>query len=48
MQILGMALHFIGIAGFVPPPVPEIDPVSAGTAVAFLACALLVLNGRRK
>ncbi len=49
MKLLGMALMFIAVAGFASAgTVPEIDPGSAGSAVALLAGALLVVRSKRK
>lgn len=49
MKALGFVLLFAGIAGVlaaVPPSVPEIDAGSAGSAVALLSGALLILKAR--
>jgi hypothetical protein len=51
MKLLGMALMFIGVASFAGAFVtttPEIDPGSAGTALALLSGALLMVRARRK
>jgi hypothetical protein len=51
MKLLGMALMFVGVASFASAvflPVPEIDPGSAGSALALLSGALLVMRARRK
>lgn len=49
MKLLGIALLFVGISGTaMASAVPEIDPGSAGTALALLTGALLVIRGRRK
>jgi hypothetical protein len=50
MKILGTMLIFLGAAGILgaTPTAPEIDPSSAGTAVALLTGALLILKGGRK
>ena len=50
MKILGMALVFAAVSGMAlaTPLVPEIDPGSAGSALALLTGALLVIRGRRK
>jgi len=50
MKLMGMALLFVGVASFTfaLSPVPEIGAGSAGSAVALLAGALLVLRGRKK
>ena len=49
MKLLGMTLLLIGMgsAAFAT-PVPEISPVSAGSAIALIAGAVLVIRGRRK
>ena len=50
MKLLGSVLLFIGVGsmafGFV--AVPEISPASAGSAMALISGALLVMGGRRK
>jgi len=44
-----MALLFIGACGIASAtPVPEIDPGSAGSALALLTGALLIVRARRK
>jgi hypothetical protein len=49
MKFLGMALLFVGVSGIASAiPVPEIDPGSAGSAIALLAGAILVIRSRRK
>jgi hypothetical protein len=48
MKILGIALLLVGMTGVLSAAVPEIDPGSAGSAVALLSGALLVLKGRRR
>ena len=49
MKILGMTLLLVGMASFASAtPVPEIDPGSAGSALALLSGALLVIKSRRK
>lgn len=51
MKILGTMLLFVGISGLAVAqvlPAPEIDPGSAGTAVALLSGALLVARARQK
>lgn len=53
-KTLGMMLLFIGMCGraFAPPCtedcIPEIDPGSAGSALALLSGALLIARGRRR
>ncbi len=50
MKVLGMMLLLVGMAGILPAgsAVPEIDPGSAGTAIALLSGTLLLLKSRRK
>jgi hypothetical protein len=49
MKLLGMALMFVAFASFANAFVaPEIDPGSAGSALALLSGALLVIRARRK
>jgi hypothetical protein len=49
MKLLGIALMFLGVASFAgATSVPEIDPGSAGSALALLSGALLVVRARRK
>lgn len=50
MKLLGMALMFVGVASFASAFIsaPEIDPGSAGSALALLSGALLVVRARRK
>ncbi len=50
MKLLGIALMFVAVAGFAQAVVgaPEIDPGSAGSALALLSGALLVIRGGRK
>jgi hypothetical protein len=49
MKLLGITLLFLGVSGAaMASAVPEIDPGSAGSAVALLAGALLVIRARRK
>ncbi len=49
MKILGMALMLTAVSGLAfATAVPEIDPGSAGSALALLTGALLVIRGRRK
>ncbi len=50
MKLFGMALLFVGAASFAAacPVVPEINAGSAGSAVALLSGALLMVRGRRK
>jgi hypothetical protein len=50
MKLLGIALMFVGVASFAGATIatPEIDPGSAGSALALLSGALLVIRARRK
>ena len=50
MRTVGMMLLLIGASGFAMAAVtvPEIDPGSAGSALALLSGALLVVRGRSK
>jgi hypothetical protein len=49
MKLLGMALMFVAVASFANASVvPEIDPGSAGSALALLSGALLVIRASRK
>ncbi len=49
MKLLGMALMFVAFASFANAiVVPEIDPGSAGSAIALLSGALLVIRAGRK
>lgn len=49
MKTLGVALLFVAFSSMaMATAVPEIDPGSAGSAVALLTGALLVIRGRRK
>jgi hypothetical protein len=48
MKLLGMALMFVAVASFANASVPEIDPGSAGSAIALLSGALLVIRASRK
>jgi uncharacterized membrane protein HdeD (DUF308 family) len=51
-KILGMAFILIGAAvvamAFQPPEGPEINPASAGSALALLTGTALVIRGRRR
>ena len=48
-RTVGMMLLLIGASGFAMAlTVPEIDPGSAGSALALLSGALLVLRGRSR
>ena len=51
MKLIGAVLLVMGmgsIASALTPVVPEIGPASAGTAIALIAGAVLVMRGRRK
>ena len=49
MKLIGMFLLFVGAATFAfAVPAPEIDAGSAGSALALLSGALLVLRSRKK
>jgi len=48
VRILGTTLLLIGMASFVSASVPEISSASAGSALALVSGALLVIRGRRK
>lgn len=49
MKLTGMVLLFAGVATFAfAVPVPEINAGSAGSALALLSGALLILRARRK
>jgi hypothetical protein len=50
MKIVGMMLLLVGMAGILPAitAVPEVDPGSAGTAIALLSGTLLLIRSRRK
>jgi len=50
MKLLGTILLLIGMGSmvFATPSVPEISPASAGSAIALISGAVLVMRGRRK
>ena len=50
MKLLGSLLLLIGAASaaFASSAVPEISPASAGSAIALISGAVLVMRGRRK
>lgn len=49
MKLTGMVLLFVGVASFAfGSAVPEINAGSAGSALALLSGALLVLRSRKK
>jgi ABC-type anion transport system duplicated permease subunit len=47
-KVLALALFGIGSGVVAMAAVPEIDPASAGSAVALLAGTILIFRGRRK
>jgi hypothetical protein len=48
MKFIGMALLLVGVSAIASASaVPEIDPGSAGTAIALLSGALLIFRSRR-
>jgi hypothetical protein len=49
MKLLGSLLLLIGMANFAfGTGVPEISPASAGSAIALISGAVLVMRGRRQ
>ncbi len=50
MKLIGMALLFAGVSSFAFAiyPVPEVNAGSAGSALALLSGALLMIRGRKK
>ena len=49
MKLLGSLLLLVGMASFAfGTSVPEISPASAGSAIALVSGAVLVMRGRRK
>jgi hypothetical protein len=49
MKLLGTLLLFIGVGGVALAfPAPEISPASAGSAIALISGAVLVMRGRRR
>jgi hypothetical protein len=48
MKVLGQVLLFIGVGSVAFATVPEISPASAGSAIALISGAVLVMRGRRK
>jgi len=49
MKLLGMALLLVGVSSFAyAVATPEIDGGSAGSALALLSGALLIIRSRRK
>ena len=49
MKVLGMMLLLVGVGSvtFAVPAAPEISPASAGSALALISGAVLVMRGRR-
>jgi hypothetical protein len=47
-KIAGLTLLGIGASSVCMAAVPEIDPASAGSALALLAGAMLMIRGRRR
>lgn len=47
-KTVGMLLLLVGSASFAMASVPEVGAGSAGSAIALLSGALLVIRGRRK
>jgi hypothetical protein len=47
-RAVGLALLFIGASSFALASVPEVSVGSAGSAIALLSGAVLVIRGRRK
>jgi hypothetical protein len=48
LKLLGMMLLLIGLGSVAFGGVPEISPASAGSALALISGAVLVMRGRRK
>jgi len=49
MKVIGMLTLFVGMSGVLSATaVPEIDPGSAGSAIALLSGALLILKASRR
>jgi len=50
VKLLGMMLLLIGVGSVASaiPAAPEISPASAGSALALISGAVLVMRGRRK
>ena len=49
MKVLGRVLLLIGMGGAAfAAVVPEISPASAGSAIALISGAVLIMRGRRK
>ena len=48
IKMAALSLLFVGASGLCLAAVPEIDPASAGSAVALLGGAFLMIRGRRR
>ena len=48
MKLLGSILLLIGMGSMAFASVPEVSPASAGSAIALITGAVLVMRGRRK
>lgn len=48
MKALGFALLFVGVSSFALASVPEVDAGTAGSAIALVSGALLIMRARRK
>jgi len=48
VKLLGSVLLLIGVGSVASAAVPEISPASAGSALALISGAVLVMRGRRK
>ncbi len=48
MKLLGCVLLLIGMGSAAFGTVPEISPASAGSAIALISGAVLVMRGRRR
>ncbi len=49
MKLIGMFLLVVGVSGVaLANPVPEVNAGSAGSALALLSGAVLMIRGRRK
>ena len=47
-KLVAVGLFIIGLQTFALAAAPEIDPSSAGSAIALLAGAIVVIRGRRR
>jgi hypothetical protein len=48
MKLIGCTLLLIGMGSMAFATVPEVSPASAGSAIALISGAVLVMRGRRK